>query len=281
MSLSRKAMLVTVTVSCWTATKTDKKVSNEVEAQHQASNAGRYNKMLIAKSALDPLTSQAASIRQLHYKLTLPWIDNGGRLLPAKLYMDYQQQMGAAKNKYAAMADDFVRDYDVLVNDSRKRLGTMFNERDYPTAKQLRQKFGVDTDILPVPEGSDFRVEVAQSERNLIMADIEAKLHKRQALAMADAWGRVKTVVSTIRDRCADDKPIFRQSLMENAESLVKLLPGLNISEDPVLAQAAELISKNLLVSLVALKNSKQLRLQLVARAQQILSMVPNENPSN
>ena len=55
MSLADKAMVVTLSVSCWTARKQDKKVAEEVEAKHNARDAGRYNKLLIDKQHLDLL----------------------------------------------------------------------------------------------------------------------------------------------------------------------------------------------------------------------------------
>jgi hypothetical protein len=46
--LSRKATLVSVNVSQWTARRLDRKVTDEVNRQHNAAkDAGRYNKLLI------------------------------------------------------------------------------------------------------------------------------------------------------------------------------------------------------------------------------------------
>ena len=54
--LSRKAVLVSVNISQWTARKLDREVTDEVNASHGAQkDAGRYNKLLLEKEALaDP-----------------------------------------------------------------------------------------------------------------------------------------------------------------------------------------------------------------------------------
>ncbi len=78
-SLQTQAMLVTLSVSCWTGRVQDKKVSAEVEQTHGATDAGRYNKLLVDKAHMDPLVQFAGKVRQYHYKMTLPWLDNGAR----------------------------------------------------------------------------------------------------------------------------------------------------------------------------------------------------------
>lgn len=201
-------MIVTLNVSCWTARKQDKKVSAEVEASHNAKDAGRYNKLLIDKHHLDPLTNWAGQIRATHYKMTLPWMDNGGRL-------------------------------------------------------------------LPVPDGSDFRVDISDKEADRIREDMAAKVQARQDAALKDAWERVREVVSTIQLRASADKAVIRDSLIGNARELVALLPGLNVNDDPILAKVTDEIGNHLLESTWNLRNSKASRLRLAEKAEQILAMIP------
>ncbi len=180
MSLADKAMVVTLSVSCWTARKQDKKVAEEVELKHNARDAGRYNKLLIDKQHLDPLTSMAGRIRQKHYDLTLPWLDNGGRLLPSKLFTKYQQEIGLLKDEYRQRVDSFIPLYDTqLINAARQRLGTMYEPSDYPRGEMLRRKFSVDIDIIAVPQASDFRVEGGDTERRRIQEEITERMEQR------------------------------------------------------------------------------------------------------
>lgn len=275
-NLNSKAMIVTLNVSCWTARKQDKKVSAEVDKAHNARDAGRYNKLLVDKVHLDPLTSFAGQIRNYHYKMTLPWMDNGGRLLPSKLFMEYRNEMDRLKNEYDRLVGDFLREYDPkLINDARVRLGTMYEPEDYPPASDLRNKFGVETDIMPVPDAKDFRVDVADSEIKRIQAEISEKVALRQRQAVAEAWTRVRDTVTTIHTRLSADKPIIRESLIENARELAMILPSLNINDDPVMDSVARGITDNLLVNLWTLRNSSSARQRVAASAQSILNQIP------
>jgi len=276
MSLNNKAMIVTLNVSCWTARKQDKKVSAEVDAAHNARDAGRYNKLLIDKSHLDPLTSHAGKVRQYHYKMTLPWMDNGGRLLPSKLFMEYRNGIDDLRTEYQRLVDDFLKVYaSNLVQDARVRLGTLYDPEDYPDSTTLREKFGIEMDILPVPTAQDFRVDVAESEINRIREEINRNVVLRQRKAMDDAWSRVHDVVDTIYLRLSADKPIIRDSLIENARELTALLPGLNVIDDPAMTAVAKEITDNLLEDVWTLRNSRAARAKVAAAAQAILQKIP------
>ena len=93
--ITEKAMLAAVHISIWTAVKHDRKVSRDVADQHGAhQGAGRYNKQLLrGADKLDELRMLSGQIRQYFYKITLPWSDEGFRLLPANFYFDLMARM--------------------------------------------------------------------------------------------------------------------------------------------------------------------------------------------
>jgi hypothetical protein len=110
--ITERAMLAAVHISVWTAVKHDRKVSRKVADEHGApETAGRYNKKLLSGAArLDDLRSLAAQIRQSFYKITLPWSDEGYRLLPAHFYFDWTQQMrGSSRRSSSARSKIFSR----------------------------------------------------------------------------------------------------------------------------------------------------------------------------
>lgn len=276
MTLSTKAMLITLSVSCWTGSRKDERVVEEVNARHGAKDSGRFSKYLVAKEELQPLSSHASAIRAMHYRMTLPWLDNGSRLLPAKVFGDYSKELRQMKADYEALVDKFVIRYDTFLRpDAAIRLGSLYDSDDYPTGDALREKFDVTTDIAPVPSGSDFRVDVGDSERERIRAEIDAQFSARLKSAVDDAWKRVREVVGNISVRLSADKPILRESLIDNAADLARVLPGLNVTDDPQLEAVCRDITNNLLVDIVTLRTSKRERMRVAAIAERILSQVP------
>jgi len=276
MSLQTQAMLVTLSVSCWTGRVQDKKVSAEVEQTHGAVDAGRYNKLLVDKSHMDPLVQFAGKIRQYHYKMTLPWLDNGARLLPSALFLEYSAKIRQYTAEYEKVVDAFIDIYDRrLVQDARQRLGTMYDPEDYPPGADLRSKFGISVDIVPVPDGQDFRVDVGDAERTRISREISERVAQRQAQAEKDAWDRCRDVVTTIQTRLSSPKPIIRESLIDNASELVRLLPGLNVSNSPKMQAVCDSIALKLIVNPDVLRSSMTARKRVADAATEILGMMP------
>ncbi|MDA3813714.1 MAG: hypothetical protein PF570_05610, partial [Candidatus Cloacimonetes bacterium] len=111
MSLNDKAMLVYLNISIWTARKYDKKISTEVENKYGADEAGRYNKILIAKKNLSNIQKIISSARAFHYENTLPWSDNGGRLLPSANYFGYVKAIQCFKDDFEREVINFLRVY--------------------------------------------------------------------------------------------------------------------------------------------------------------------------
>ena len=102
--ITHKAMLAAVHISIWTATKHDRKVSRDVANLHGAQErAGRYNKQLLMGAArLEDLRTLAGQIRQHFYKITLPWSDEGLRLLPSHFYFDLTARMREFKAGFSS-----------------------------------------------------------------------------------------------------------------------------------------------------------------------------------
>src|ERR1700750_334281 len=108
--ITERAMLAAVHISIWTAVKHDRKVSRQVADDHGApETAGRYNKKLLSGAArLDDLRSFAGQIRQSFYKITLPWSDEGYRLLPAHFYFDWTGPVGGFEVTFVRKVEDIL-----------------------------------------------------------------------------------------------------------------------------------------------------------------------------
>lgn len=236
MSLSEKAVLVSLSVSTWTARKLDKRVSSEVAANHAArQDAGRYNKLLVAEDAIRRVQQAARQARDTHYKLTLPWLDNGQRILTNRAYMDYMAQMREERGNFERAVSDFLSQYPQLVVAAQQRLGTMYRAEDYPDAGEIAGKFGMEFNVTPVPDSRDFRVALSDTEAERIRTDLEERVQQATSAAARDAWDRLHEVIGNVVERLSDPKAIFRDSLIGNVAELVNILPMLNLNDDPEL----------------------------------------------
>ena len=184
--ITERAMLAAVHISVWTAVKHDRKVSRDVANQHGAhEGAGRYNKQLLrGAEKLDALRTLAGQIRQHFYKITLPWSDEGYRLLPAHFYFELTTQMREFERAFSQSAEEFLEIYPSYIEQVRPELNGLFREEDYPSAEKLRAKFGVKLEVLPIPSGDDFRVTLSEEEQARVAREIDENV--RQSLESRD-----------------------------------------------------------------------------------------------
>jgi hypothetical protein len=246
--ITQKAMLAAVHISIWTATKHDRTVSRDVADRHGArERAGRYNKQLLMGAAkLEDLRTLAGKIRQHFYKITLPWSDEGFRLLPSHFLFDLTARMREFEAGFSSGVDQFLGVYPDYIREAKAELGSLFREEDYPSAGKLREKFSVRLEILPVPTGDDFRVTMSAEEQARIAREIDANVRQSLTRGTEDLWKRLRDVVSHMVDRLSEPETRFHATLVTNIYDLVTLLPQLNVNQDPDLERFASQIRDSL-----------------------------------
>ena len=254
-SIASSAMLVELSISSWTARKLDKKVSSEVDvAKNTKVSAVNVNKNLMAGTGvLESILKYASGARTWHLSQTLPWSDNGSRLLPMSNFMAYKQQLNVLQDNYNALVDKFIEAYPNLVIAAAFQLGDLFDRAEYPEVHTLKKRFKFQYNFFPVPTANDFRIDIGEDAKAEIIANCDLAYQERLDNAMRDAWTRLHECLTRMSDRLQYDevddevdgrwervlKPrIFRDSLMDNAVELVGMLKHLNITQDPKLELA-------------------------------------------
>lgn len=259
--LQEKAMLVAVSVSAWTASKKDNRASESVKAQNAANaKAGWFNKRLVDPTSLQPISKVEGRIRDFHYKMTLPWSDNGDRVLPGMAYMEYTDGLRALKSEFEREVGIFCTNYPQLVQDARTMLGNMYEPGDYPTVDSIKGRFGVTSTFSPIPDAADFRVDVGAEAVEEIRRNITANVEQRLVSATQDCWVRLEEALRAMYERLSDEKAVFRDSLVENLRVLTHLLPKLNVANDKNLDETLADVRLFLLIEPDDLRRNKRLR---------------------
>ncbi len=271
--LNDKAMIVYLNISLWTARKYDKRVSQEIERHYNADEAGRYNKVLIAKEHLANIRQLISSARTFHYENTLPWDDHGGRLLPTTNYFDYLNGINKFRDTFETEVANFIRAYPSLKQDAYLRLNALFEEKDYPDVENLKTKYAFKNQIIPVPDADDFRVNLSSEEVESIKDSIEQQVQDSTEAAMHDLWKRLFKVVGHMAERLKDPENKFKNTLVENIEDLCELLPKLNITGDPELDKTVDEIRSKLTMNYPqTLRDNSIVRNKTAQAAQKILN---------
>ena len=241
MNLTHDAMLVSLRINSWSGRLYDRQASQQVAVHNDAdTNAGRYNKRLLPKQAFAALATTMSNARTSHYANTLPWDDQGGRLLTVANYERYTAALDTLIERVVGERARFIEDYDDYVDHARLDLGRLFRLEDYPDTEALQGKFAIRYRIVPVPDARHFMADLAQGETERVRRDIEQQVRTRLNDAQRDLYRRLGEAVERVGERLREDengKPlVFRDSLIENIRELVDVVPRLNIFADDDLA---------------------------------------------
>lgn len=278
MSITNSSVLVELNISVWTANKLDKSETSKVNADHNASNnAAKVHKNLMAGTSMRrDIAEFATCARQYHAVHTLPWTDRGARLLPTSLFIDYKKDMNALRDQFDKMVDEFCDKYPALVQTAQNYLGTLFKPEDYPSVDEVRSKFGFKLTFSPVPEAGDFRIDVSASELADLSAQYEDSFKSRMADAMKEPWDRLHKVLTDLSgkltERDGEEKRIYNNTLISNADALCGILTHLNITKDPKLEQARQQLEATMVgANMDMLKESPSTRADLKAKVDSML----------
>ena len=81
-------------------------------------------------------------------KFTLPWSDEGFRLLPAHFLFDLSARMREFEAGFSLGVEQFLNVYPDYIREANAELGSLFREEDYPSTDKLREKFSVKLDQM-------------------------------------------------------------------------------------------------------------------------------------
>jgi hypothetical protein len=289
-SIHSRAMLVNLSISTWTARKFDKRVTEKVNREHAAGkDAGRYNKNLLGGSAdaHAAVVSAAGAARNLHYENTLPWTDEGWRLLPTANYTAYTDALRQARREFESALEQFLDEYPALQTEARQRLNGLYNAADYPSPSEIRRKFGFAVDFTPIPAVGDLRVDLAADQVADIQSSIAGRVERATQEAMEAAWQRLHESVSHLQSRLSDPdleapgasgaakRASIRESLVRNVADVADVLKRLNVLDDPKLEEMRQRVAE-IVAGLDAqvLRENKDARTDTAARAQSILDQM-------
>ena len=245
MNLTHDAMLVSLRITAWSGRLYDREASNHVAAHHDASaSAGRYNKRLLPKAAFAALTATMSQARTDHYANSLPWDDQGSRLLTVANYERYTGLMDTLRERMVRERSRFIEDYDDNIDQARIDLGKLFRIEDYPSKEALQGRFAIRYRITPVPDADHFMARLASDDTERVKRDIERQIEERLHDAVGDLYRRLGEAVERVSERLHEDengKPlVFRDTMIENIRGLVDVVPRLNIFGDDTLARLCE-----------------------------------------
>lgn len=292
-SITSAAMLGSLNVSVWEGRKKDKDIEQEI-ADTKGARSKRatsvHKNLFVDCPPLEAIKSLRGEARIWFNKCTLPWDDNGRRLIPTAIYFEIQQEMANYQSRFDTLVKAFVKVYSTEISKQAFERGAMFNRNEYPKVEEIADKFKFIINLDPVPAAGDFRVDIGAEALKELHQRCEQDTNARLKAAMSDAWERVKTQVEWVLDRMTaviehdpnaveeikeyDDagnvikvdikkkrRPKLHESMLDQGLETCSLLRDLNVTNDPELEEARRMLEKALVhVDMKSLKESPEMQ---------------------
>jgi hypothetical protein len=237
--LSEKAMLIHLRISMWTGAHRNKALSNKVCADLGAEqDAGAWWTYYIPKQSLADIFTARNVCRNLWIRETLPWMDGSLRIIAAPAFLEFSGKMRTAVSDFQKAADAFItNEYPQIRTQAQKRLGKIGDGRQMPTASEIKDRFHIKVDVLPVPEVTDFRCDIGNEEMEDIKRQSEQSIKDMSAKAMAEVWGQLAELVAKVEKTLADKDKKFKNSLIDNLKEYCDRIPKINLTDDEKLEE--------------------------------------------
>lgn len=248
-SLRDKAITVRLTRSMYRADKFDKTVTRAVETTlgSNTRGCGRYTKKLLRNC---PEYKAVCTVFQDIYTYvinnTLPWMDDGVRVLPSNLYFDFVAEFNQMKSDAMGKVEALANVWDQAVLNDQALLGAMWNADDYPSREEMVSKFAIRLVYQPIPNSADFRIDIDDADKQALdnaLSEVEAKATEYVANRLLEP---LKAMIEKLSIPIGADGSIFRDTLVSNMREACEQAKKLNINNVEAIDRVADEILSQL-----------------------------------
>ena len=162
---------------------------------------------------------------------------------------------------------DFLPLYPSLKDEAKQERNGLYREGDYPKPEALAKRFRYDVRVLPWPDARDFRVDLADSTVAQIREQIAEDTNNALSDAVKDIYARLIKPVSKMAETLSEKDKVFRDTLVDNIDGLVKWLPKLNITGNADIAAMLNRIGSELIVRPNRLRENPRIRKETAQKA--------------
>jgi hypothetical protein len=266
MNISKECLIVNICVSTWQGQKLDRELTAKTETTAKA-KAGtlRVTKYVVPSESLKGITNAIGRVRRHLERETLPWRDNGDRLLTRKNYPKFIEHHSKLVHEHDKEVDDFlVNKYPEALEQAEFRMVDAYNPADYPTVSELRRRFAITLDVEAVAKAFDVRLQ-----------DNMGAIQQRVNTAVAQLWKRLEEplVHFTNKMTSTNEDETFKAATLNNLKNMAEFVGQMNFTGDEALEAIREEIEATLVgYEAEKLRKDDQLRASVGATAADILS---------
>jgi hypothetical protein len=187
---------------------------------------------------------------QFHIANTLPYGDDGTRLMKNSLYFEYTSKMQQFISELDSLKSTIVGDvaiYNKVVQDDiDERNAHLIAQGKQPTAcvgdyisfEAMQDRLYIKWYPEPIATSGDFRFEIPDEMKRAYDANIQQMVVDAKQDIFARMVEPMKAFIVKMAIPIGADGAVFRDTMVTNLTDLVEHLPKLNVDDDPAVMNA-------------------------------------------
>lgn len=212
--------------------------------------------------------------------LTLPYVENGVRLIRKDLIAGFEDRMASFKTELNTRVADLENNYETLKEESRRALQSLYQDEDYPDT--LRGLFGFNWEYpnLNPPEYLlAYNPELYRRQQEAVKAKFEEAIVKAEKAFGGELQNLVTKLIERMQPNPDGSRKVFQDSTVtenfQNFFTRFKTVSVTNSAELQDIIQQAERIISG--VSTENLKLDSVARQDLAAQMQQVSTLLESK----
>jgi len=248
-SISERTLLVHLTINKWAGKKSNKDQSRKVALKNNASaDACTLVINLIGGDHLKPINRAADEAYRVFKTESLPMYDGGWRVIPSDIFLEFQGRVKACIDVYNQRVEEFLEKYPSLIEKAGgvERLGEFAKDTVLPSVSDIRNRFAITVQVMPMANTTDFRVRMMDDDLDEVRKEVEATVKASMQESVKELYKRFADLVTKVQTTMEEPDKQFKVVIIDKLRDFVRRLPLMNIAGDPVLDELCKDAEKTL-----------------------------------
>ena len=259
-TLAEKAVMVRLKLRQFRPYAVDSAATRTAENTMGVEGTGRYNKRLLKGcKPFDDVTRAFHELYTFHTRHTVPWLDDGVRVLPIEMYDRYMSGLRLRKDAAESAVERLAQQWATVVNEDIARLKGLGRREDYPL--DVRDKYGIDVRFQPVPHTGDWRVEISEHDKASLKASLQEADEIIRKHLLETVLTPIRAIVNRLYEYRGEKGQRWHASLVEAVHDMIDRVPVLNVNNDQEINAMVDEVRRAMAgINSTALKNSQLAR---------------------
>lgn len=230
--------------------KLDRKATKDAEDANGARGAIKASRYLYPKKFFDPILQVENQAREWLRSRTVELGDTGLYLLDVRTAMEAMQVLSEFETKRKQEVAVFGQNLGTILAEAQAQQGALFDPSVYPSVSEVTSQFTMSFTMLPMGELNGLANTLSQLESDIaetVKEHTEKSMREALAATVTEPLRRlVDSTLNSFNKMIRDDSRIHN-SVFEDLDEITRLMPSLNVADNPKLNDLARLIRERVL----------------------------------